>query len=258
MTTKTKRPIDPNHPLERAKREARRGDPAELAAMRETIARVFGFRIDTGRLEPEESGELLALHKRCIEHGGWEAGSITNYGLASKLDEGEHKRWRELVSTAAGREGLLDDLDAEAAAVRKLRELAAAALQPVPTRTAAPAGSVVLPADVWGDVLAGTLLPLDLAVLSAVLFAFQGGALHPKVTKRGDAAWAAGETLIVRDGLHRLAPQWSQAGRLGDAVGADRQGVETRLAEAGWLELERQGSQLAVRPGHRLPARDAG
>jgi hypothetical protein len=249
MTTTTP---DPSHPLERARREAKRGSPAEQAAMRAAIASVFGFRIDLARLEPEEGEELLALNKRALEPQSWQEAGTKLYQL-NLLTEDEHLRWRQLVGKAAGEEGLLDRLDADADAIRRIKELAAAALCPVPTKTAAPRGSVVLPAEAWADVLAGKLLAIDLAVLAAIGFLFQGGAMHRKVKKHRDAAWGPDTTLFVNDGLHRLLPQWSKEVRhVGDAVALDRKGIEERLAAGGWLEVNRQGRQVAVRPGPRL------
>jgi hypothetical protein len=246
MTTKT----GSEHPLVRAKREATRGSPAALAAMRDAIASALGFRIDTNRLDPEESGELLALHTRCVEAEGWETGNFRNYGF-HKLSPAETARWRALVSKAMGQEGLLDDLDQDASAVQKIRELAARALRPLPTQTAAPAGAAVLPAGVWEDVLEGRLLAVDVAVLAAVAFVFQGGEIHPQTRRRKDVMWGPDEILIVRDGLHRLLPQWTETIEYyGDAVAVDRQGIERRLGETGWLEIERHGPQeLAVRLG---------
>ena len=92
------------HPVARARREVQRGRPAELAAMRDAIVSTFGFRIDTNRLEPEESGELLALHTICVEPGGWETGAFRNYSLHN-LSPAEFERWRSLVSKAMGRIG---------------------------------------------------------------------------------------------------------------------------------------------------------
>jgi hypothetical protein len=256
MTT-TKAPPDPNHPIEVAKREANRPHPGALAEMRSLIMRAWGFVIDTNRLEPEEAGELYTLHRKALERESWEQSGPPFY-LLSRLDVNEHRRWRALVSKAAGEEGLLDRLDDDAATARKIRELAAAALTPVPTKTAAPAGSVVLPSAVWEDVVAGRLLPIDVCVLAAVLFLFQGGGLHPKVEKRRDAAWAPDATLFVQDGLHRLLPQWSQVGlHVADAVSVDRTGIGERLGRGGWLTVERQGRQLAVRSGSRLAGQPA-
>jgi hypothetical protein len=251
MTT-TKRP-DPSHPVERARREVKRGRPGELAAMREAIASALGFRIDTNRLDPEESGELLALHTRCVEAEGWETGNFRNYGL-HKLEPAETARWRALVSKAMGHEGLLDDLDEDASAVQRIRELAARALRPLPTQTAAPQGAVVLPGGVWEDVLQDRLLMLDVSVLAAVCFLFQGGEIHPQTRRRKDAIWGPDETLIVRDGLHRLLPGWTQTIEYyGDAVAVDRQGIERRLGETGWLEIERHGPhEITVRLGPRF------
>jgi hypothetical protein len=126
-------------------------------------------------------------------------------------------------------------------------------LTPVPAKLAAPPESVVLPAAAWEGVLAGELLAIDLGVLAAIAFVFQTGKLHPQVEKRRDAVWAPDETLIVRDGLHRLLPQWTETIEYhGDAVGFDRDGIESRLAETRWLSIERQGSEVAVRLGARL------
>jgi hypothetical protein len=60
--------------------------------MRDQIASCFGFRIDTYRLEPEECGELLALHEKAIAREGWEPDNFTQYGLASRLSKSEQKR----------------------------------------------------------------------------------------------------------------------------------------------------------------------
>jgi hypothetical protein len=46
----------------------------------------------------------------------------------------------------------------------------------------------------------------------------------------------------------------------GDAVAADRAGIERRLVDTGWLEVDRHGPQeIAVRPGPPLldPHREA-
>ena len=221
--------------------------------MRDTIANLFGFRIDTDRLEDAECGELLKLHREATAAEGWEVNGFRNYGLMSKLEKAEQRRWRALVGKAAG--GIdLDLLDEDAKTVQKIRELALRAMTPVPTRSAAPPGSAVLPGEVWDDVLNGRLLMIDVAVLAAVCFVFQAGRLHPHAVKRRDAIWAPDETLIIRDGLHRLLPQWSERIEpFGDTVGAGRKGIESRLAETAWLEVDRRGPhEVAVRLGARL------
>lgn len=254
----TRAPVDPNHPMEVAKREAKRPHPGELAAMRAAVVRAFGFVIDTSRLEAEEAAELHGLHRQAVEAESWQETGQRLY-LLSRLSKREHRRWRQLVGKAAGDERLLDRLDEDAEETRKIRELAAAALTPVPTRTAAPAGSVVLPAAVWEDVAAGRMLAIDMCVLAAVMFAFQGAGLHAKTTKRQDALWDPDGCLILRDGLHRLLPQWSKDSPYGDAVGADRQGTEDRLAGAGWLEVDRRSPrEITVRLGPRLAAQPDG
>lgn len=255
---KTKAAPDPDHPLVRAAREAKRPHPGDLAAMRTAITRGFGFVIDTNRLEAEEAAELYALHRQALEPEGWQETGHRLY-LLSRLSKREHRRWRQLVGKGAGDEHLIDRLDEDAAEVRKIRELAAAALTPVPTRTAAPAGAIVLPPAAWRDVLEGRLLAIDLCVLSVVLFLFQGAELHPKIEKRRDAVWAPGEQLVIRDGLHRLLPGWSKDSHYGDAVGADRQGTEDRLAANQWLEIDRGSPrEITVRLGPRVAAQPDG
>ena len=97
----------------------------------------------------------------------------------------------------------------------------------------------MLPEAVWQDVLEGRLLAVDLAVLAAICFCFQTSRLHPQAERRRDAMWGPDETLAVR-GLHRLVPQWTETiDYYGDAVAVGRQGIERRLAEAGWLVLDR-------------------
>lgn len=48
--TPTRRP-NPTSPIEIERLEALRGDPQQLAGMRDVIARTFGITIDTRRLE---------------------------------------------------------------------------------------------------------------------------------------------------------------------------------------------------------------
>jgi hypothetical protein len=91
--------------------------------MRSLIASTFGIRVDdSGRLEPAENAELLRLHKQATTHQDWETPGVPHYGL-SRLSKDELRRWRELVSRAAGREGLLDELDEDGRLAAKVREL---------------------------------------------------------------------------------------------------------------------------------------
>jgi hypothetical protein len=251
--TKARPPAD--HPLVVAQREKNRPDPATLQTMREEILRAFGFAIDDGLLTGDEAGELYALHLKALEPEAWEEFGARHY-LLSRLDKGEHRRWRQLGGTACGNPDLLDRLDEDAAVARKIRELAEAALRPAGTKTAAPAGSVVLPAAVFADLLGGKLYAVDVAVLSVVLALYAGGELHPRVRKRRDAFWAPGDALLVSGGLHRLLPEWErprpELHRWADCVSLDRDGIAQRLQAGGWLEITSQGRQVAVKPGRRL------
>jgi hypothetical protein len=70
---------------------------------------------------------------------------------------------------------------------------------------------------------------------------------------------ASDETLIIRDGLHRLLPEWSERIKpFGDAVGLGREGIESTLTETGWFVIERQGSQITVQLGLRFADGETG
>lgn len=241
------------HPIVRARREAKRGSPQQVQRLRAVVESVLGIRIDVERLSAEDCGELVRLTEKAIETEEWEQPGRPLF-RPTRLSKSELQRWRALVGEAAGRPGLLDELDEDAKLTAKLRELAARGMSPLPARFAAPMGACVLPASVWEAVLAGELLAIDLCVLGAVAFAFQGAALHPKTMKRRDAVWNADGYLVIRDGLHRVLPEWSERIEpFGDAVGVGRTGIERRLAAGGWLDVQRHsGREVAVRPGPRF------
>jgi hypothetical protein len=246
------KPIDPHHPMEIARQEKLRGDRRELAPMRDAIMHGFGIVIDLQRLEPEESGELLALHKAATRHEGWEVPGRRHYGL-SRLSKTEHARWRTLVSKAAGREGLLDDLDEDASTASKIEALVRRAMAPGPSSMLAPEGAAVLPAGVVDDLVAGKLFGVDVAVLGVVVAMFASTKLHPHAMKRRDVAWTGdGETLLVSGYLYRLLPSWDSENGLflGDAASKR---ITQRLTEAGWLDIETgDRGLLKVRLGKRL------
>lgn len=242
-----------DHPLEIARQEARRGNPSELARMRDALAR-RGIMVDQRRLEPDESGELLKLHKQAIKHEDWQAAGVEHYGLTSRLSKTEQARWRTLVSKAAGREGLLDDIDEDVRVSGKIAELLRRAAAPTPSRTAAPQGAAVLPPAVLADVHRGKLAGVDVAVLGVVIATFASARLHPRTEQRRDAWWIGdGETLVIRgSGLHRLLPTWdtSEDGLDLGRMAAER--IAKRLVANGWLTIKKSGRELHVRLGERL------
>ncbi len=244
------------HPIVQAREQARRGDPAALATMRDVIARSFGIMVDHHRLEPDESAGLLALHKKATAHEEWEAAGVAHYGLTSRLSKAEQARWRSLVSKAAGREGLLDDLDDDGRVAAKIARLVKRALQPAPSSMLAPEGAAVLPAAVLDDVIRGKLVGVDVAVLGVVVATIASGKLHPRVEQLRDVRWGDDGTLVVRHtGLHRLLPVWDTEDGLNygqDRIDLSHQRIEQRLHEAGWLSIERSGGELHVRLGERL------
>lgn len=208
------------------------------------------------RERPEESGQLLALHKEALKHEGWEAAGVRHYGFA-KLGKDE-KRWRELVGKGAGYPGLLDDLEEDSRVGAKIAALVKRAVTPPASSMAAPAGAAVLPAGVLADVHAGTLVGVDVAVLAVVVATFASGSLHPRVDERRDAHWIDDGTLAVRGGLHRLLPVWDteDAVELGyDRISLVHGRIESRLQAAGWLTLETAAAgEWHVRLGGRMAA----
>ena len=249
---------DPDHPVAKARREALRGDPNELARMRDTLARTFGIRVDLQRLEAQECGELLRLHRQALEPEGWVA-DVRPYGLASRLSKAEQKRWRLLVGKAAGKPDLFDDLDEDANVAAKLRELVRRAMTPPPSSMHAPAGAAVIPEGAWDDVIEGRLLAVDLAVLTTIVLIFRSGRLHPKVERRQDAHWQDdGATLMVAGEATRLLPVWADdIGHGVDPVTYQRQRILARLTTAGWLAIETTSPRASrVRLGPRFTAGD--
>jgi len=240
------------HPVAAAREEARRGNPAELAGMRDMISRRFGITIDARRLEVDESAALLGLHKRAVAHEGWEAAGARHYGL-SRLEKTEQKRWRELVGKAAGHPGLLDDLEEDGRVAATIAALVKRATTPSPSSMAAPAGSAVFPPGVLDDLHAGKLLGLDLSLLGVIVATFASGRLHPLVEKRREARWGDDGELVVRSSLHRLLPRWDveNGWLVGQTVTKE---IAARLSAAGWLEVETVGNELHVRLGERLAA----
>lgn len=238
MTTET------THPLERAKEEAKRGSANELSGLRSLLASRFGLRVDLHRLTPDESRELLDIHKAAMKHEGWEESRVNHYGF-SRLSETERKRWRQLVSEAAGKAGLLDEIDEDGRLAAKIRELVGRAERTTRTRVEEP-GSVRLPAFVFDWLRApDPVLHVDhLAVLVAILSSLENG---QSVFRGGHVEGEGdGRTLTIPNGvaLGRLDPE--------GAISLHFSQTLKHLAANELLTLVEQGGERRVGYGRRI------
>lgn len=239
---------DTTHPLEVARAEAMRGNPNDRAWMRSMIARTFGIRIDdSGRLEAAEDAELLALHRTATKRQDWETTREPHYAL-SRLSKDELRRWRELVSKAAGRPGLLDELDEDGRLTAKVRELVGRAERTTRSKVEEP-GSVRLPAFVH-DWLVATpepiLLAEHLAILVAVLSSLENGRT---VFRSGYVEGEGnGRTLVIPNGV--------ALGRLDPAGEISLHFARTlkHLAANELITLEEGGGQRRIGYGPRMLA----
>ena len=172
--------------------------------------------------------------------------------LARKsLDADGEKELRELVEEAAP--GLLkrarEAKEAREARVRAFRESA----QGKPKTLRLPEGAAALPAGVLDDVLAGELLPADLALFSLVALTLSTGRVSEYAAGAGNARFDEDGALVVRNRgiVEDLdAGATSQAERV---LGLRFDGTLKRLDRREWLEVERSGGgEVRLRPGRRL------
>lgn len=241
MTTETT-----TNPRELARQEGLRGHPNERARMRSLIASTFGIRVDdSGRLQPTENAELLALHKKATKHEDWETGGAAHYGL-TKLSKDELGRWRTLVSKAAGKPGLLDAIDEDGRIAARIRELVGRAERTERPLVEEP-GSVRLPAFVFGWLRAPdpVLLAEHVAVLVVVLASLENG---QSVFAGGCYVEGDGDdrVLVLRSGiaLGRLDPEGVISSHFSQTL--------KHLAANELLTLVEQGGERRVGYGRRI------
>jgi len=245
---------DTSHPRMVALEQQRRGDPAELARMRDVLRNRFGLRVDTDRLGADECGELLTLHRQATKLEDWEAPGTVHYGLASKLTKDEQRRWRTLVSKACGVVGLLDDLSEDVRIGQKVAELYRRAMTPTPSAMLAPEGAAVIPAAVLEDLHAGRLEGIDVGLLAVYVLTFASGRLSERA--QHFAAFDAEGALVVRELPDLMPDGWQQTlDEFGsDSIRRERKQIADRLRTCGWLAIEQSGNEQRVTLGPKFEA----
>jgi hypothetical protein len=219
-----------------------------LAGTRATITRLTGVRLDASHVANLDDGECRELVELTNKLHRGEDGQLAGTNRM-RLSPKETRRWEALIEGAIEAPGHFRRLREQADTKQTLAHLARKAMMP-PTRPALlPAGSVVLPPDLWEHLAhgEGTILGFEeVAVLVVVAASLENaGALgpHSRVEPGEDdtpvlvlhADFGFGARLDPDD---RLASSWKRA--------------LSQLEANDWLVVTTEGQEIRVSRGRLL------
>ena len=211
----------------------------QVRLARDRLGRVYGLRLDPRRLGEDDRMRLVDLVRAATPEDQVGYGGVS----LGQLDKGQRRALDRLVEACAGLEkGELAKRDEEAKAMRKIEALAREAMRPRRRVVWEEEGAVTFPASVGEHLRSGVLWLEHVAILFALLTAFERVEAPLGCQFEG----TSGDLALLVDANRGLA-----LGKLTDSdelIARWKKLVE-HLGEVGYLAIEKPGPHWRIKLG---------